>query len=94
MQQLLSRLQAEGISIGMPQILRIQQVLHTLGADYVQQPDKLADILVPLIAQNAAEQQKAKRIINEYVQQLQNDALRDYDTIGEISATPTLPYQK
>ncbi|MBP7534828.1 MAG: hypothetical protein KA783_10310 [Chitinophagales bacterium] len=94
MQQLLSRLQAEGISIGMPQILRIQQVLHTLGADYVQQPDKLADILVPLIAQNAAEQQKAKRIINEYVQQLQNDALRDYDTIGEINAASTPPYQK
>lgn len=66
LETLLIRLEREGFSFGIDERLRMQEVLNTLGKEYIHQPQNLKHILAPVLINNQDEAQKFNWIFDEY----------------------------
>ncbi|MEM7658331.1 MAG: hypothetical protein AAF399_19550 [Bacteroidota bacterium] len=64
---LLAQLQQAGFRLDPSEQIRIQQVLHQFGAEYLEEPEELRRILGPLIAKTPEEQARFQRVFQEFM---------------------------
>lgn len=69
---LLTKLEQYGIHLSPSEQLKVQEVLQKLGANYLHEPEKLSQILSPVIARNAEEQEKFRLAFKAYTADLQD----------------------
>lgn len=67
---LLLRLQREGFVFGVDLHLQLQQLLRSLGHEYLNDPESLKRILAPVLAKSQEQQIKFYRIFDEYYQEV------------------------
>ena len=63
---LITKLEQYGIHLSPSEQLKVQEVLQKLGANYLHEPEKLSQILSPVIARNAEEQEKFRLAFKAY----------------------------
>ncbi|MEM8887051.1 MAG: hypothetical protein AAGD28_03620, partial [Bacteroidota bacterium] len=68
METLLLRLEREGFSFGIDQHLRLQKVLKDLGKEYLKEPEKLRNILAPILVYTQDGARTFDRVFDEYIQ--------------------------
>ncbi|MDW3650606.1 MAG: hypothetical protein R8P61_26255 [Bacteroidia bacterium] len=68
LETLLLRLEREGFTFGIDQHLRLQKVLKELGKDYLKEPEKLRNILAPILVFTQDGTRTFDRVFDEYIQ--------------------------
>ncbi|MEL6257027.1 MAG: PKD domain-containing protein, partial [Bacteroidota bacterium] len=69
---LLTKLEQYGIHLSPSEQLKVQEVLHKLGAKYLNEPEKLIQILSPVVAKNSEEQEKFRLAFKAYTADLED----------------------
>ena len=66
----LRTLEEEGFDLSFANRMRVQRVLQTLGKEYLDRPDELAQILAPVIAHSPGQQERFYELFGEYMGRL------------------------
>ncbi|MEM8892256.1 MAG: hypothetical protein AAGD28_30025, partial [Bacteroidota bacterium] len=68
---LLTKLEQYGIHLSPSEQLKVQEVMQKLGSNYLDEPEKLIQILSPVVAKNSEDQEKFRLAFKAYTADLE-----------------------